>query len=84
MLSAHSEVGFTPAHCDINLSAAATMAASREPAWPSGRALFYRLASRRTSVRFRFGSPQSVLKSCGLWSLACDFDLYIATLSPPE
>ena len=38
---------------------------SREPAWPSGKALV-RLVSRKTSVRLRFGSPfSSRIAICG-------------------
>ena len=45
---------------------------SAELVWPSGKALL-RLVNRRTSVRFRFGSPfcsKAVVRLC---TLLCDF-----------
>ena len=40
-----------------------TVSTDCEPVWPSGKA----------SVRFRFGSPLSRFRSCGLRTLSCDF-----------
>ena len=51
---------------------------NREPVWPSGKALL-RLVNRRTSVRYRFGSPFS---SKRLWFV--DTDLWFWPSLPTE
>ena len=43
-----------------------------EPVWPSDKVLL-RLVSGGTSVRIRRLRLSFLLKSCGLWTLSCDF-----------